>query len=64
VVRNGIGGDPPESVTDGATGLLADPDDPRSLAAALLRLQASPSLRARLGSAARQAVLRDHSLGQ
>jgi glycosyltransferase involved in cell wall biosynthesis len=57
-------GGTPEAVTDGATGLLAEPGNPRSLAAALLRLQASPSLRARLGSAARQAVLRGHTLDQ
>lgn len=41
----------PELILDGATGLLAPPDDPRALAGALARAIGDPALRARLGAA-------------
>ncbi len=43
----------PEVVGDHRTGLLVPPGDPAALAGAILRLAADPSLRARLGKAAR-----------
>lgn len=52
----------PELVEDGRSGLLAPPADARALADALLRLQASPELRAELGRAARAKVERDFDL--
>jgi glycosyltransferase involved in cell wall biosynthesis len=48
-------------IEDGGTGVLCPPGDPVALAAALERLRSDPALRARLGRAARAAVLRDHS---
>lgn len=50
-----------ELLTDGATGLLCEPDNPRSLADQLRRLRDTPSLRAKLGAAAHAAVVRDHT---
>jgi glycosyltransferase involved in cell wall biosynthesis len=47
---------------DGENGLLAPPDDPQSLRAALARLAADPGLRARLGAAARATVVSRYSL--
>lgn len=41
----------PEVIAEGETGLLAEPDDSNSLAAALERLMADAELRARLGAA-------------
>ena len=49
----------PELVTDGVDGLLVPPGDDAALADALARLAADPSLRARLGAAGRETVLRD-----
>ncbi len=46
-----------------ATGLLVPPEDANALADALERLQAQPALQARLGRAARAAVLRKHTWG-
>jgi glycosyltransferase involved in cell wall biosynthesis len=63
IVATAVGGTT-EAVTDGQTGLLVEPGNPRAFAATLLGLQARPSLRAQLGCAARQAVLRDHTLDQ
>ena len=48
----------PELVEDGVSGHLVPPADPAALAAALERLAAEPELRARLGRAGREAVLR------
>jgi len=48
-------------VQDGTTGLLCPPDDPPALAAALARLHDEPDLRARLGRAGRERVVREHS---
>jgi glycosyltransferase involved in cell wall biosynthesis len=46
----------PEVVRDGHTGLLVPPANAGALGAALARLVAEPSLRARLGAAAREFV--------
>jgi glycosyltransferase involved in cell wall biosynthesis len=46
----------PEVVLDGQTGLLVPPDDPASLAAAILRLCADPAERRRLGNAGYERV--------
>lgn len=49
----------PELVTDGVNGLLVPPGDDAALADALASLAADPPLRARLGTAGRETVLRD-----
>ncbi len=58
----------PELLTDGETGLLVEPDDPRALAEALVRAITDPGLRERLGAAAEHRVRHhfDHhaSIGQ
>ena len=48
-----------DSVLDGETGLLVDVDAPDQLAAAVERLLDDAALRARLGAAARERVIRD-----
>ncbi|MBB2972969.1 glycosyltransferase family 4 protein [Mesorhizobium sp. RMAD-H1] len=58
----------PELLTDGETGLLVPPDDPKALSFALERAIRDPALRVRLGDAAERRV-RDHfdhrsSIGQ
>jgi glycosyltransferase involved in cell wall biosynthesis len=50
----------PELVREGETGLIVPPNDPSALADALARLAADPSLAARLGTAARALVERQH----
>ena len=47
-----------EVLEDGRTALLFDPADPDALTRCVLRLAADPALRARLGAAAREDVLR------
>jgi glycosyltransferase involved in cell wall biosynthesis len=54
-VASRAGGNP-EIVRDGQTGLLFDKGDPASLAAAVRRLAADGTLRARLAQAGRQAA--------
>jgi glycosyltransferase involved in cell wall biosynthesis len=49
----------PELVIEGTTGVLADCGDRRTLADALARLLGRPELRAAMGSAGRQRVMRD-----
>lgn len=51
----------PGIVADGQTGLLVPPSDPDALAAALDTLAADPAGRARMGTAARQQAIREHS---
>jgi glycosyltransferase involved in cell wall biosynthesis len=48
-----------DSVQDGRTGLFLDVDAPEQLAAAVARLLDDAELRARLGTAARDWVVRD-----
>jgi glycosyltransferase involved in cell wall biosynthesis len=50
----------PELVRDEETGLIVPPDDPGALADALVRLAGDATLRARLGTAARALVERQH----
>ena len=50
-----------ELISDGETGLLCDPDNPRSLVERLRRLRDDASLRSRLGAAARAAVMKHHT---
>jgi colanic acid/amylovoran biosynthesis glycosyltransferase len=49
----------PELVTDGVDGLLVPPGEDVALADALARLAEDPALRAQLGAAGRETVLRD-----
>jgi len=51
-----------EALTDEQSGLLVPTEDPAALAAALVKALESPELRARLGAAARERVMRDFSL--
>jgi glycosyltransferase involved in cell wall biosynthesis len=48
-------------IVDGFNGLLYPPDDSSALADSLYTLRHDPKLRARLGSTARQTVLRNHT---
>ncbi len=52
----------PELIRDGETGLLAPPQDPAALAAALARLIRDPQLRIQLGAAGAAVVRRDFSM--
>lgn len=49
-------GGPPDLISDGVDGLIADPIDTGALGAALLRLTADSALRARLGAAGADSV--------
>jgi glycosyltransferase involved in cell wall biosynthesis len=55
VVATDVGGSP-EVVRDGVTGLIVPPEDPASLARALITLLGDPPLRARLAERADQAA--------
>jgi glycosyltransferase involved in cell wall biosynthesis len=55
VVASAVGG-LTEIIQDGVTGILVPPEDPRALAEALQLLLCDEALRARLGTAAREAV--------
>jgi glycosyltransferase involved in cell wall biosynthesis len=61
VVASGISGIP-ELVEHERTGLLTEPRKPESLAAALARLCGTSTLRAQLGAAGREKVLREFDL--
>ena len=50
-----------ELIADGDTGLLCEPDNPRSLADRLRLLRDTPVLRLKLGASARAAVVKDHT---
>lgn len=50
-----------ELIQDGFNGILCPPNDPIALANALDRLRCEPVLRAHLGKAARQTIIRDHT---
>jgi glycosyltransferase involved in cell wall biosynthesis len=63
VVATAVGG-VAEAVADGITGLLAPPDDPPALAAALARLIADPEARRRMGAAGQARVAGGFSLAQ
>lgn len=52
----------PEAVIDGRTGLLVEPDDPESLAAAIIRLLEDRRLAHQLGSAGRRHMLSGFTL--
>ena len=52
----------PELVTDERDGLLVPPGDATALADAIGRLAADPALRARMGAAARERIVRDFDL--
>jgi glycosyltransferase involved in cell wall biosynthesis len=54
-------GDVPTLIRDGVTGILVSPEDPASLAAAIISLLKDPPLRQRLGTAARTLVEADFS---
>ena len=58
VVASRVGGIP-EMIVDGETGLLVPPKDAGALASALAWLIASPSLRDRLGKAARSRAMQE-----
>jgi glycosyltransferase involved in cell wall biosynthesis len=60
VVSTDAGGCP-ESVVDGVTGLLAKSEDPESFSRQILALVSDPETAARLGRAARQHVIAEHS---
>lgn len=60
VVASRIGGIP-ELLSDGRTGLLVRPGEPRALAAAMRALAADPSYARRLGAAARAYAIRHHA---
>ncbi len=60
VIATNVGG-LPESIDDGVTGVLVDPEDVIALAEATKRLLASVELRNALGSAARERALREFS---
>lgn len=49
----------PEIVQDGVTGLLVEPEDPRSLAEALMKLSKDPALRETFGQRGRDRALRN-----
>ena len=58
VITTRVGGIP-ETVVDGVSGILVEPDDPEGLADAISRVLADPELRARLGEGGRAIAERD-----
>lgn len=63
VVATAVGGTP-EVISDGTSGYLIAPGDPRSLADRLLELLRSPELRARMGAAGRAFVRANFSFAR
>lgn len=63
IVATRVGGIP-EIVQDGVTGLLVPPADPRSLAAATVRMLRQPELARTLGDAGRELVRRNFSVAK
>ncbi len=61
VIATAVGGNI-DAVRDNATGVLVNVEDPKGLAAAILRLAEDPALRRRLGDAARLRVEQHFSL--
>jgi glycosyltransferase involved in cell wall biosynthesis len=61
IVATRVGGTP-EAIVDGVTGLLVAPADSHALATAIAGLLGDPSLAARLGRAARQAIEAGYSV--
>ncbi len=61
VIASAVGGIP-EVITSGVDGLLVPPESPPDLAAAIIRLARSPSLRERLGAAGRATVVARFSI--
>lgn len=61
VVASAVGGNT-ELVEHGRTGLLCDPADAQSIAAAIRRLFDDPELRRQLGRSTREKVVRDYSM--
>ena len=59
VIGSRVGGIP-YVIEDGATGLLTEPGDPRSLADACIKVLTNPELRARLGAAGRSQAIARH----
>lgn len=60
VVATTVGG-VPEVVVDGETGILVPPDDPESLARAILKLAGNPDLQATMGRAGREFVRQNYT---
>ena len=63
IVASNVGG-LPEIIQDEITGLLVPPRDPKALASAIQRLIEAPSLRRKLGEAARARVEREFTWAQ
>lgn len=61
MIVSDVGGNA-EAVIDGVTGLVVPPEDPKSLAQAICRLAANPTLRVALGQSARRRVRDNFSM--
>lgn len=61
VIASNTGGIP-EAISQGAEGILVSPDNPTEFAEAIERMDADPGLRARMGRAARERILRDYEV--
>jgi glycosyltransferase involved in cell wall biosynthesis len=61
IVATGVGG-VPEAIKDGETGAIVPAKDAEALSQTILHLLEDPSLRSRLGKAARQKIIQDFTL--